>query len=222
MATSVHHGGQIAWWREPTREQWHAWIAAWLGWTLDSFDFTIFVFIMLPISQDFRCPANRGDGCLYFDVVAAADRRHRLRLARRSHRPQEAADDLDRLVLRLQFLRRLLAELRVPVLLPRTAGHRHGRGVAGRRLARDGKLADPLARLHGGRDARLLGPGRHCSRAAAYGLLYDSSAGVVCCGSASCRPWRSSTFGSSSTSRRSGSKTAACSALQNREVPCCR
>src|ERR1700733_10211858 len=56
MATSVHHGGQIAWWREPTREQWHAWIAAWLGWTLDSFDFTIFVFIMLPISQEFHFP----------------------------------------------------------------------------------------------------------------------------------------------------------------------
>ncbi len=56
MATSVHDGGQIAWWREPTREQWHAWIAAWLGWTLDSFDFTIFVFIMLPISQEFHVP----------------------------------------------------------------------------------------------------------------------------------------------------------------------
>ena len=50
MATSVHDG-QVAWWREPTRDQWHAWIAAWLGWTLDAFDFTIFVFIMLPIAR---------------------------------------------------------------------------------------------------------------------------------------------------------------------------
>ena len=56
MATSVHDGRQIAWWREPTREQWHAWIAAWLGWTLDSFDFTIFVFIMVPIAQEFGVP----------------------------------------------------------------------------------------------------------------------------------------------------------------------
>ena len=46
----------IPWYREPTKDQWHAWIAAWLGWTLDSFDFTIFLLIMLPISQDFHVP----------------------------------------------------------------------------------------------------------------------------------------------------------------------
>jgi MFS transporter, SHS family, lactate transporter len=46
----------VAWWREPTRAQWHAWTAAWLGWTLDSFDFTIFPFLMLPISQEFHAP----------------------------------------------------------------------------------------------------------------------------------------------------------------------
>jgi len=55
MATSIHDG-QLAWWREPTRDQWHAWIAAWLGWTLDAFDFTIFVFIMLPIAKEFGVP----------------------------------------------------------------------------------------------------------------------------------------------------------------------
>ena len=49
-------GTQVAWWKEPTREQWHAWIAAWLGWTLDAFDFTIFLLIMLPISQEFHVP----------------------------------------------------------------------------------------------------------------------------------------------------------------------
>ena len=47
---------KIAWWKEPTREQWHAWIAAWLGWTLDAFDFTIFLLLMLPISQSFHVP----------------------------------------------------------------------------------------------------------------------------------------------------------------------
>src|SRR3954451_20222332 len=56
MATSVHDGLHVTWWREPTREQWHAWVAAWLGWTLDSFDFTIFVFIMLPIAKTFEVP----------------------------------------------------------------------------------------------------------------------------------------------------------------------
>jgi MFS transporter, SHS family, lactate transporter len=49
-------GTSVAWWKEPTREQWHAWIAAWLGWTLDAFDFTIFLLIMLPISQEFHVP----------------------------------------------------------------------------------------------------------------------------------------------------------------------
>ncbi len=46
----------VPWWKEPTKEQWHAWVAAWLGWTLDSFDFTIFLLIMLPISQSFNVP----------------------------------------------------------------------------------------------------------------------------------------------------------------------
>ncbi len=46
----------VPWWKEPTREQWHAWVAAWLGWTLDAFDFTVFLLIMLPISQEFHVP----------------------------------------------------------------------------------------------------------------------------------------------------------------------
>jgi SHS family lactate transporter-like MFS transporter len=43
----------MPWWKEPTGDQWRAWIAAWLGWTLDAFDFTIFLLIMLPIAQEF-------------------------------------------------------------------------------------------------------------------------------------------------------------------------
>ena len=50
MAIIAAGSQQLAWWKEPTREQWHAWIAAWLGWTLDAFDFTIFLLLMLPIS----------------------------------------------------------------------------------------------------------------------------------------------------------------------------
>ncbi|HUC10875.1 MAG TPA: MFS transporter [Stellaceae bacterium] len=56
MATAADAVGSIPWWKEPTREQWHAWIAAWLGWTLDAFDFTIFLLIMLPIAQAFHVP----------------------------------------------------------------------------------------------------------------------------------------------------------------------
>ncbi len=46
----------VPWWKEPTKDQWHAWVAAWLGWTLDSFDFTIFLLVMLPIAQEFHEP----------------------------------------------------------------------------------------------------------------------------------------------------------------------
>ena len=46
----------MPWWKEPTKEQWYAWVAAWLGWTLDAFDFTIFLLIMLPIAQEFHVP----------------------------------------------------------------------------------------------------------------------------------------------------------------------
>jgi MFS transporter, SHS family, lactate transporter len=46
----------VPWWKEPTRDQWLAWFAAWLGWTLDAFDFTMFLLIMVPISQEFHVP----------------------------------------------------------------------------------------------------------------------------------------------------------------------
>jgi len=44
------------WWREPTKDQWYAFVAAWLGWTLDAFDFTIFLLIMVPIAEEFKIP----------------------------------------------------------------------------------------------------------------------------------------------------------------------
>ena len=42
------------WWREPTKDQWYAFIAAWLGWTLDAFDFTVFLFLLVPIAKEFN------------------------------------------------------------------------------------------------------------------------------------------------------------------------
>src|SRR5580700_10024731 len=36
-------------WRERTEDRWFAWFAACFGWMLDAFDFTIFLFIMVPI-----------------------------------------------------------------------------------------------------------------------------------------------------------------------------
>ena len=42
------------WWKEPTKDQWYAYIAAWLGWKLDAFDFTIFLLIIAPVADEFN------------------------------------------------------------------------------------------------------------------------------------------------------------------------
>src|ERR1700740_3209349 len=56
MTMTADMPGQVPWWREPTTDQWVSWIAAWLGWTLDAFDFTIFLLIMVPIAETFNVP----------------------------------------------------------------------------------------------------------------------------------------------------------------------
>jgi MFS transporter, SHS family, lactate transporter len=56
MSSSVENAQQVPWWKEPTKDQWIAWWAAWLGWTLDAFDFTIFLLIMVPIANEFNVP----------------------------------------------------------------------------------------------------------------------------------------------------------------------
>ena len=58
MATVADTAGPIAWWKEPTKDQWYAWVAAWLGWILDAFDFTAFLLIIVPIAKEFDVPAT--------------------------------------------------------------------------------------------------------------------------------------------------------------------
>jgi len=58
MATVADTARPIAWWKEPTKEQWYAWVAAWAGWTLDAFDFTAFLLIMVPIAKEFDVPVS--------------------------------------------------------------------------------------------------------------------------------------------------------------------
>jgi len=43
----------VAWWREPTRAQWATFLAAWVGWVLDAFDFTVFLLVMPQIAREF-------------------------------------------------------------------------------------------------------------------------------------------------------------------------
>lgn len=44
---------QQPWWREPTRQQWAAFSAAWIGWVLDAFDFMVYVLVMRQIAKEF-------------------------------------------------------------------------------------------------------------------------------------------------------------------------
>ena len=55
-ASSIPASG--SWWKEPTKDQWYAYSAAWLGWTLDAFDFTVFLFIIGPIADEFKVPVT--------------------------------------------------------------------------------------------------------------------------------------------------------------------
>jgi MFS transporter, SHS family, lactate transporter len=56
MRSAVVTVPELPWWKEPTKDQWMAWIAAWLGWMLNSFDFTIFLLIMVPVAREFEVP----------------------------------------------------------------------------------------------------------------------------------------------------------------------
>ena len=56
MSASVGTGQSLPWWKEPTKDQWYAYIAAWLGWTLDAFDFTVFLVLIVPIGKYFDAP----------------------------------------------------------------------------------------------------------------------------------------------------------------------
>ena len=41
------------WWKEPTRKQWAAFSAAWVGWVLDAFDFTIYIVVAQHMIKEF-------------------------------------------------------------------------------------------------------------------------------------------------------------------------
>ena len=43
-------------------------LAAWLGWTLDAFDFTVFLFIIVPIADEFKVPLTEVTDRLHADA----------------------------------------------------------------------------------------------------------------------------------------------------------
>jgi SHS family lactate transporter-like MFS transporter len=60
----------VAWWREPDRAQWCAFGAAWAGWVLDAFDFTIFVLVMPNIAREFGVASVATAGSITLTLFA--------------------------------------------------------------------------------------------------------------------------------------------------------
>lgn len=69
MTTATDVRGQdVPWWREPTKDQWYAWVAGWLGWMLDAFDFTIFFLVMVAIAKEFDVSLTLVAGTVTFTL----------------------------------------------------------------------------------------------------------------------------------------------------------
>jgi SHS family lactate transporter-like MFS transporter len=73
-----------AWWREPTKGQWCTFAAAWVGWVLDAFDFTIFLLVMPQMTRELGVGVTAAAGSITLTLLvrllggvaagAAADR----------------------------------------------------------------------------------------------------------------------------------------------------
>jgi SHS family lactate transporter-like MFS transporter len=47
------NGGPPPWWREPTPQQWSCFVAAWAGWVVDAFDFTVYLLVAAQVADEF-------------------------------------------------------------------------------------------------------------------------------------------------------------------------
>ena len=59
----------LAWWREPTKAQWMAFLAAWAGWVLDAFDFTIYLIVVPEIAKEFGVSTTAALGSLTLTLM---------------------------------------------------------------------------------------------------------------------------------------------------------
>ena len=57
------------WWKEPTRAQWAAFAAAWVGWVLDAFDFTIYICVGGSIVKEFGVSPTAVAGSLTLTLL---------------------------------------------------------------------------------------------------------------------------------------------------------
>ena len=60
---------QVAWWREPTRGQWMTFLAAWAGWVLDGFDFTIYLLVVPELAKEFGVSVTVAMGSLTLTLL---------------------------------------------------------------------------------------------------------------------------------------------------------
>jgi SHS family lactate transporter-like MFS transporter len=55
-------GAPPPWWREPTRQQWSCFLAAWAGWVVDAFDFTVYLLVAAHIADEFGATLTAVNG----------------------------------------------------------------------------------------------------------------------------------------------------------------
>jgi len=60
---------QLPWWKEPTRAQWAAFSAAWVGWVLDAFDFTIYICVAGALIKEFGVSPTAVAGSLTLTLL---------------------------------------------------------------------------------------------------------------------------------------------------------
>ncbi len=58
-----------SWWREPTAGQWCTFAAAWIGWVLDAFDFTIFLLVMPQMARDLGVGVTAAAGSITLTLL---------------------------------------------------------------------------------------------------------------------------------------------------------
>jgi SHS family lactate transporter-like MFS transporter len=69
MSTAAQANLELPWWREPTRGQWISFFAAWFGWVMDAFDFTIFLLVMPQITKEFSVSKTAAAGSITLTLL---------------------------------------------------------------------------------------------------------------------------------------------------------
>ena len=165
--------------------------ASYLGWTLDAFDFFLMVFMLSAIAKEFGHRRQGGVAGCVPDARRAADRRFRLRLARRALRPPAGADGRHHPLLAFRVRLGLRADADELLRAPLPVRLRDGRRMGPRREPGDGIIP---ARLRGPVSGLLQSgyPSGYFVASLVYFLLFDTSAGAACSWSASRRRCSSS------------------------------